>query len=388
MPLALSLLALLVFLFSGCNPGAARTHGNDGTTFVTLLGSDTVAVEHFTRTADGVEADVLLRPPQTSRTHYRLYLDEQGRLMRYEAAMHAPTSNPASLLRREVVLPHGDSLQVTVTEGGTSTTRTVSGNAHALPFIDMVHWPFELALTRVRATGQDSVMQPLFTDRGALPFVVRDLGGEHMSLTHPFRGTMDVRVDADGRLQRLDAGATTRKLAVTREAHRDMDALAVYWTARDAAGDTFGPLSGRGETRATVDGAEIVVDYGQPAKRGRDIFGALVPWGELWRTGANRATHLRTSRALRMGGLTVPAGEYTLYTIPRADGGLLIINRQTGQGGTTYDPHRDLGRVDMTVESLPAPSELFSIDVEDTEEGGLLRLHWDDTAFVVPFTVR
>ena len=132
----------------------------------------------------------------------------------------------------------------------------------------------------------------------------------------------------------------------------------------------------------------LTVDYGVPSKRGREIFGALVPWGEVWRTGANRATHFSTSWALQMGDLEIPAGEYTLYTIPQPDGGTLIINRQTGQGGTSYDEARDLGRVAMTTEMLSNTVEDFTIRVEDTETGGTLRLLWDRTAFVVPFTVQ
>ena len=123
-------------------------------------------------------------------------------------------------------------------------------------------------------------------------------------------------------------------------------------------------------------------------KRGREIFGALVPFGEVWRTGANRATHFATDRALTLGGLAVPPGEYMLYTIPEADGGTLIVNRQTGQGGTTYNQDQDLGRVPMQILKLPSAVEAFTIGIEDTAEGGALVLQWDRTAFRVPFTVE
>src|SRR5690606_31702569 len=153
----------------------------------------------------------------------------------------------------------------------------------ALPFIDMVHWPFELALTR--AAGQDGPL-PLFTERGTVDFTLGTDEAGRRTLTHPFRGTMTVETDAGGRLQALDAGATTRALTVTRTDVVDLDAFAARYAARDAAGQPFGPLSGRGETTAQVGGATISVDYGQPARRGRELFGALVPWGEVWRTGA------------------------------------------------------------------------------------------------------
>lgn len=316
-------------------------------------------------------------------------MTSEGQLERYEAVVRDPLApGDTAPLRRTVVTPTGDSLQVEVTEAGETQPRRIAGNADALPFIDMVHWPFELMLTRAHATGQDSVAQPLFTTRGTQPFVVRRLTPDSMSVAHPFRGTMGVRVDDAGRLLHLDASNTTRTLTVRRVPSIDAAAQAQTFAARDAQGQSFGALSGQGTTETTVDGAAITVDYGVPSKRGREIFGALVPWGTVWRTGANRATHFTTDRALQLRDLTVPAGEYTLYTIPEPDGGTLIVNRQTGQGGTTYDEAQDLGRVAMTRETLQNTVEDFTIRVEDTDEGGALRLLWDQTAFVVPFTVQ
>lgn len=142
-----------------------------------------------------------------------------------------------------------------------------------------------------------------------------------------------------------------------------------------------------------MGGANIVVDYGAPQRRGRDIFPAVVRWGEVWRTGANRATHFTTDRALVLTGadgatLQVPAGEYTLFSIPQEDGGWLIVNRQTGQNGTSYDAARDLGRVRMRRETVAAPVETFTILVDASAvNAGDLRISWDRSAFVVPIRV-
>lgn len=146
--------------------------------------------------------------------------------------------------------------------------------------------------------------------------------------------------------------------------------------------------SPRDTTRATVAGASIFVDYGRPSKRGREIFGGLVPFGEVWRTGANQATHLVTDKGLMFGSLMVPAGTYTIYTVPRQDGWTLIVNKQTGQWGTNYDQAQDLGRVEMKVESLPALVEQFTVKIEAKGSGGLLRLEWDRTAATIPFMVH
>lgn len=149
-------------------------------------------------------------------------------------------------------------------------------------------------------------------------------------------------------------------------------------------------LSPRDTTRLAIGGAQVLVDYGRPSKRGRVIFGELVPWDQVWRTGANQATHLRTDRDLAFGTTVVPAGTYTLYTIPRRDGWTLLINTQTGQWGTTHDPARDQFRLEMRTATLPQPEERFTVLLtpEPGGRGAKLSLRWDATEASIPFTVR
>ncbi|RMF65442.1 MAG: DUF2911 domain-containing protein [Bacteroidetes bacterium] len=358
----------------------------DEAAFVTRLGADTLAVERFTYTPDRVEADVVLRTPETRRYHYVLAMDSAGHLLRFESVERPAGEPEASPVRTVEAYFEGDSLIVRSVEAAQTRRRALAAPREVLPFLDMIHWPYEVVLRR--AVSTDSLVQPLFAGNNVMAFVVRRVGLDSMTITHPFRGTMGVRVDGAGRLLELDASQTTRKVHVVRREAVDLDGLARRFAARDAAGAPFGPLSTRAEVQATVHGATILVDHGVPYKRGREIFGALVPWDEVWRTGANRATHLTTDRTLRFGGLRVPPGTYTLFTIPRPDGGLLIINRQTGQGGTSYDPARDLGRVPMQRRDLDETIEAFTIRVDETNEGGLLRLQWDRTEFVVPFRVE
>jgi hypothetical protein len=166
----------------------------------------------------------------------------------------------------------------------------------------------------------------------------------------------------------------------------------VAWAVADAAGRGVGALSGRAEVTATVAGATITLDHGTPSKRGREIWGRLVPFGQVWRTGANQATGFTTDRALVLGSgpdtLAVAAGAYTLFSIPERDGGILIVNRQTGQAGTAYDAAHDLGRVPLMARPLAEPVEVFTIAVTADGDGGLLRLQWDGRELVVPFRVR
>jgi hypothetical protein len=140
--------------------------------------------------------------------------------------------------------------------------------------------------------------------------------------------------------------------------------------------------------RATVGTAAVTVDYGRPVRRGRTIFGQVVPWDAVWRTGANAATVFTTDKDLVFAGQTIPAGKYTLWTIPSRNGSHLIFNKQTGQWGTQYDAKEDLVHVNLAMETVPTPTDQFTIAVEPRGQGGVLRLLWDTTQLSVPFTVK
>lgn len=387
-----SLVALAALLSVASLAGAQDNRTSpDSTALVTRLGKDTLAVEHIVRTRNIIEADVLLRTPRTTRTRYRMELTNDGHAQRWASTEVDPRTG-APTGASEVVTRSGDSLHIETNGPSGIRSRMVAADAATLPFIDMVHWPFEPALERLRGSGRDSIVQPLLTGARTSDFRIGAVGGDSATITHPFRGTMRVRTDGVGRLIGLDAGATTRALIVERRPWLALDALASRWQGEDDAGGSFGALSGRGETVATVGGAQLEVDYGTPVRRGRAIWGALVPWGELWRTGANLATHFTTDRALLLGQgadtLALPAGRYTLFSIPAPDGGTLIVNRQTGQNGNSYDATQDLGRVKATFRPLTQSVELFTIAVEGTGNSGLLRVQWADGEMVVPFRVR
>lgn len=135
-------------------------------------------------------------------------------------------------------------------------------------------------------------------------------------------------------------------------------------------------------------GCRIAVEYGRLSKRGRAIWGALVPFDKWWTPGADETPTLTTSETLVFGDLTVPAGDYTLYTIPGADRFSLIINRETGVYHTTYREDRDLGRIPMTMTPVTTMVEQLTFGVTPSSDGGTLTLAWDDREYSAPFVVR
>ncbi len=154
----------------------------------------------------------------------------------------------------------------------------------------------------------------------------------------------------------------------------------IIFTANAIAQDKK-PLSPPGTTSLTfADGKTVTIDYNRPSMRNRKIFGGLVPYDQVWRTGANAATSLKTDVNLNIGGTNVPAGSYSLYTLPGMNSWQLIVNKQTGQWGTKYDQSQDLARIPMKVTQRSSGLELFTISFDKTGgDSAVLKLEWENT---------
>jgi hypothetical protein len=185
----------------------------------------------------------------------------------------------------------------------------------------------------------------------------------------------------------LSGAETTFKVEVRRTAWPDIHAYGVASALKDASGQGLGTLSPRDTARATIGGSVVLIDYGRPATRGRVIFGAVVPFNQVWRTGANAATQFETTRNVMIGGVAVPAGKYSLWTIPTRGRWQFILNRQTGQWGTVYDSTQDILRIPVNAQLLNDVVERFTITIEPTPAGGRIEMAWDRTRVRIPFTI-
>jgi hypothetical protein len=143
------------------------------------------------------------------------------------------------------------------------------------------------------------------------------------------------------------------------------------------------------DASVTIGGKKISVEYYSPSMHGRKVMGGLVPYGQVWCTGANWATKLTTEADLVVGGLKLPKGSYSIWTLPNEKEWTLIINRETGQFHLNYDASRDLGRTRMAVGSVPAPVEAFRIELRRTvANSGKLVLLWENTEASVDFALQ
>jgi hypothetical protein len=382
---AIAFLALSVSLLLAVPSGAQDRADQGG--FIVRLGSDTLAVEQYARTSTRLESQLALKVPYARSVHYLASLDSAGHVSRFDLTMR-PLATGVGAPARGTIVFRGDSADVTLTLGDSTKHQHVAARPGAVPLSMFSHALVEQAILQARRSREDSVAfdwLALGSPEASESYVVRR--GKDSVAVGLFGSPLFAKVDRRGRLLGLDGRATTQKVIVDRVREVDVGDFATAFARAEMAAGPMGQLSPRDTVRATVGPGHLLVDYGRPRKRGREIFGNVVPWNQVWRTGANAATQLTTDVPLSLGGANVPAGTYTLWTLPSPIGAKLIINRQTGQWGTEYDSTQDLARVALERERLPAAVDQFTIRVDSTASGGVLRLEWDSTGFRVPFIV-
>ncbi len=146
-----------------------------------------------------------------------------------------------------------------------------------------------------------------------------------------------------------------------------------------------------------VGGARVTVVYGRPYSKDpksgemRKIWGELVPFGKVWRAGADESTMFVTDKALTVGGRNIPAGAYALFLLPQEDGSAaLILNKGVGQWGAyTYDEKQDVVRIDLQKESPDSPAHQFTMALERGEKGAsTLKMMWEERQYSVPLALQ
>jgi hypothetical protein len=374
-------LAMLATLVSGAGYHLEAQRA-DSAAFVVRLGNDTTSIERYVRTADQLIVEAVQRSPNTSIHRIVYDLDGQQNVKRAIYAVSRPGSEQPTV--RRVITFTGDSAVISVEQGGQVRTQRVVAKS-AVPVAGPFYAPYELALMRATRGSSLKSSVPLLAGTNIVNIPVERIGRDSASINNQFGEPMRVHIDAQGRLLHLNTPAYT---SVERIRWVDLDRVTNDFAQRDAVGKGLGMLSPRQTYRANIGPANIWIDYSRPAMRGRPIWGALVPYGRVWRTGANDAAHLATDRTIDLGGLTLAPGTYTLFLLPSADDWTLLVNRKTGMSGLDYDAAQDVGRVKLNKQTTTAPAEWFTIDVEESGANGTLNFAWDRTRASVPITVR
>lgn len=382
-------IGLWVFLLGCRNPAADDVKEFY---FVTQLGMDTISLEKIEIGRNALHAEIVKRSPRTTFTKCDLSFDENFQIIEYrELDIYPFGESGDSILRARIIQrnPSNDSLQVMTNSLRRRNSYILGEDLNVLPWFDLAQWPFMLVLQKMNKSRLDSIAQVYLSNANLDTIRIARQDSLHVKVWHPRQGVLVVNLSDNNQISELDAQGTTKKWISRRtDTPLDLLAFARRYTQQEAKGSSVRAVSTRGKTDVELLGAAIHIDYGQPSRRGRELFGALVPYGKVWRTGANLATHFTTDKDLLFDkSLKVPAGTYTLFTIPEITGGILIFNKQTGQSGVAYNRDFNLGTVPMAINTSNVSEEFFTIDVFQQGNKGVIQFKWGNVWFEVTFEV-
>jgi DUF2911 family protein len=392
LPLLLAALAGI-----GCRPAEPEQRYG----FIARLGRDTISVESITRRGNTVVVDGVDRFPRVRRRHTEIELGPGSTIRHLVMDIHTP-SEPANQRERRVTADvTADSVHILQTDKAGRLRHEFATNgavamAHVPQMYSLYELYFDAALARAaalkRVAGDTVQLRQFYIDREFDRFplhhgVVRLLPDNQAEIRHDWlAGTGQAAFDSTGRMLTYSGARTTYLVEVTRlESQPDVKNIADRFEALEAAKGSVTQLSPRDTVRSSVGGVSITIDYSRPLARGRTLLGNVIPYDRVWRTGANAATQFTTSGPVKLAGIQLSAGTYTLWTVPHQNGADLIVNGQAGQWGTQYDRSRDVGRAPMQSATLSTPVDQFTISVTASDaRRGTLTLEWGGFRWTTP----
>ena len=395
---------VLVPLFSLMLAACANTQPADHYGFVARLGNDTVSIENVTRRGEAIESDEVDRFPRVRRRHTTIALNPDGTIRHLEMDIRTPSEASNQRLRHVVADLGKDSVRITKTDStGTKRMAFATRGALTMPHLPQMYSLTDLYFgaalghtgTRKLAVGDSIQLHQYYIDREFDRFPLHD-GTVHLiapgkaELHHDWlSGSADATFDSAGHMLTYSGARSTYKVEVRRISDApDIPAIGERFAALETA-NGMKQLSVRDTARATIGSANFWVDYGRPLARGRVLVGNVMPVNMVWRTGANAATQFFTSAQIKLAGIAMPAGTYTLWTVPREHGAAdLVINKHHGQWGTEYNDAEDLGMAHLATETVSTPVEKFTITIVGTDaRHGTLVMEWGTFRWTAPIEV-
>lgn len=345
--------------------------------FVTLLGRDTIAVEEALWAGDSLRGVILVREPAVMRFEYLLRAAPSGGFASVQATQSVMSPDGWRVQNTATLTAFGDSVLMQIGPGGADRRVRAPAPLLSLPSSGALLW---LAAERFDASAADSVSIPWIAPLGGIGgrFIARRTQGRSLEYRLS-AGFAQMRRGDDGAIASVDARGTSLKIEMMPAQPGVLVETQERWSRMRG-----GLLSPRDTVRARVGDAEVLIDYGRPSVRGRDVFANGVLGDSVWRTGANAATQLQITRPIQFANGTLEPGTYSLFTRISGERADLIVNGRSGIWGTQYDAAANLLSVPMARRRAEF-MEQFRIAVDSVQPAIVLR--WADQEFRVPFAV-
>jgi hypothetical protein len=389
--LCTALFVVLNFYASSAQPGPYTA------SFIGRMGVDTVLVETYTMIDNHLYGKAFIRVPEDYIGLFSIHFYPDGTIREFNVTAMDPSNSSLPFKAKTGDFEYrlnmncaNDSCIFYNSRKGSPAGITLKHKADKMdfvggwvPLISLLEWN---CMRLAKSTRYSLPLKMINHYLGVYPIEVRFANQSQkgtMIFGGPFLEYTRIAVDDDRRIKNTDGIGTPWNYIVTRHSPIDVDALAKRMTMTKG----IGVPSPEEDIETVVKSCSMELHYGRPYKRGRKIFGGVVPYDSVWRTGAGRPTTLSFSEDIRIGKVVVPRGKYSLYTIPRQGNWLLIFNRDVTRWPTDPDRSKDVASVVIPAENTSRIQDQFTIEIAETKNGGVLRFQWDDTVASAEFQI-
>lgn len=389
------MIAKLVVPLVLCYAMASGQSGQPYTaSFVGRMGVDTVLIETYSMINNHLYGKAFTRVPEDYIGEFSIHFYPDGSIREFNINAMDPFNSSVPFAAKTGALEYrlnmnckNDTCTYYNSEKGQPAERIFTHAASSMdflggwvPLISLMEWN----CVRLMKSGKKTLpINMINHNHGVYPIAVRMLTKDSVIFGGPFLEYTKIKVDPEGRISDINGIGTPWNYLVTKYPPIDIDQIA----KRLATTPGIGIPSPDDTIHSTVKNSKIEVTYGRPFTRGRKIFGGVVPYDSLWRTGANGPTRISLESSIRIGNTVIPEGRYSIYTVPKPGQWLLIFNTDLSSWPTDPDRTKDFAQVPIPARKAQQRKEQFTIEVRETKKGGQLEFTWDDTTALADFEV-
>lgn len=366
----------------------AQEKHQDNRYLIYTLGKDTTMIGHYQINRDNFEMTVLIRSPLEVHK-LRGSLFSTGECKYVEGYAYKPSVGKDSLLLQ--------TYKLYIKNDSTFTEQNMGGKLSVFGYAGrgMLHlgiYPYvffnPLYAQYAPVNPGDSLLSYHLLFGRKDPVIVKRVNKNTVTIGGSIMGKFTIYLNKKGKPDSIDAIGSSWNVKGKILPYLNMDSVINAEAVKAQQYGAMPVLNKPDLVQATIDSTLIKINYSRPSMRGRVIFGEVVPWNRFWRTGANAATKISLSSPVFFDGKELPAGEYSIFTMPAKNGWSMMFNRDANIWGTQYNPANDVLRVPMQVEQLREPMELMTIEVLPVNGGGAINVLWEKTKVSVTFTPK
>lgn len=355
------------------------------------LGPDTTATGNFELNGNEFALTIVSMSPNVNVTKVKGTFLSDGQLLHLDGLNYEPAKGQDSLIYAYTLNYTRDTTFIETknsTRSGVRKYPVKIMEANAFGGDVLVFMPALLAHFAPKRVG-DSVLSSHIAFNSARKFMIKKTGNQKLQLGSAVMGMFTILLDKNGSIQAVNGIGTSFNIKGKVGAYLNIDSVIAANVNHQRLHPRLAIINKPDSVKATINGGDIKIEYSRPSVRGRVIFGEVVPWNRIWRTGADAATKIYLSKPLYFNGKELPAGAYSIFTIPTPTGFTLVFNKQANIWGTEHNADYDFLKIPMQTQTLNQSVELMTSEIVATgSNGGAISFSWDKLKASADFTTQ